>query len=113
MAFAELGMEATLHTASGADIAAGEGVLIGTMVGIAQQAIADGDTGSIVLSGKFKVAKETGAGRAWAVGDLIYWDNTGKVFSDDATANQLCGRALEANADGDTEGVMMLLNTLA
>ena len=45
------------YTASGADVASGEFVVVGILGGVAKTAIADGKTGAVCISGVFSVAK--------------------------------------------------------
>ena len=50
------------------------------------------------------MAKEGGVAVTFAIGDLVYWDDTNKfaVATDGAGANKLLGKAVKAAADADT-----------
>lgn len=93
---------------AGANVASGEPVLIGTIVGIAVAAVANGETGLANLGGVYSVAKA--ASQAWTVGAKVYWDNTGKVFTTTASGNTLAGTAVVAVGSGadETTGVVRL-----
>lgn len=93
---------------AGAAIAAGEPVLIGTLVGIATAALANGESGLANIGGVYSVAKADS--QAWAVGAKVYWDNTNKVFTTTASGNTLAGTAYEAVAStaGLTTGKVRL-----
>ena len=58
----------------GANVAAGSVVVIGTLVGIADRAIADGELAAISLAGVYAIEKITGAITA---GAYVYWDADG------------------------------------
>lgn len=59
------------HTA-GADIEAGDVVVIGDIVGVAQVDIANGGTGAVAIEGVHRLRKVAGA--AWGQGDKLHWD---------------------------------------
>jgi predicted RecA/RadA family phage recombinase len=86
-----------------ADVAAGDVVVQGDLVGVAKQPIATGRLGALAVQGVFDFAKATGAGTAIAVGAVVYWDATAEeaTTSDGAGANKLIGKAVRAAADGD------------
>lgn len=58
----------------------GSGVLVGTgLFGVAQNTYTSGATGIIVTEGVFtRLAKASGTGEGWAVGDKLYWNDTNK-----------------------------------
>ena len=58
----------------GADVAIGQVVVLGSIVGIAVRAIASGALGSLAIAGVFNVAKVNGAIGA---GVPVYWDADG------------------------------------
>jgi len=90
------------HT-PGADVAAGDVVVQGDLVGVAKQPIAAGKLGALAVQGVFDFAKATGAGTAIAMGALVYWDATvdQATTSTGAGANKLIGKTVRAAADGD------------
>ncbi len=87
----------------GADVAAGQVVVQGDMVGVAKTPIAANTLGSLAVAGVFDFAKEAGGGVTFAVGALAYWDdaNNVAVTTDGAGANKLIGKCVAAAADGD------------
>lgn len=99
-------------TASGAAIASGEGVLSGSLFGVATGDIADGDTGQIKTTGVFELPKT--ASQAWTVGAKIYW-TPGGVATTTATGNTLIGVAYAAvgSTAGETLGLVRLNGTPA
>ncbi|MDW8265350.1 MAG: DUF2190 family protein [Gemmataceae bacterium] len=75
-----------------ADVAAGDVVVQGELVGVAKLYIPTGQLGALAVVGvfDFPVALLTG----WAVGDLTYWDNTAKVATETASDNNLLGKTV-------------------
>lgn len=57
------------------------------------------------------VAKATG--EAWAVGQLLYWDNTNKRITTTSAGNTLCGQALQPALAPDTVSPIFLFNSFA
>jgi predicted RecA/RadA family phage recombinase len=79
-------------------VASGDGLLVGSIFGVAS---GDADDAAIVeaaLVGVFDLKKV--ASQAWGVGDKIYWDNANKQTTKTATSNTLIGVAVEAVANG-------------
>ena len=92
--------------ASGADIASGDFVPIGTIAGIAKTDIADGKTGAAHITGVFSVPKASGA---VTQGQKLYWNSTNSNLTTTASGNTISGVAAEAAASGDSN-VKILLN---
>jgi predicted RecA/RadA family phage recombinase len=88
----------------GADVAAGQVVVLSDLIGIAKTAISANVLGALAVEGVFDVAKEGGAAVTFGVGDLAYWDDTNKfaVTTDGGGANKLLGKVVKAAADADT-----------
>jgi len=86
-----------------ADVAAGEVVVQGELVGITKRDIAAGQLGTLELTGVFDFPKATGGGTAIGTGLDIYWDEGNTVATtDDATgANKKIGRSVAAAGDSD------------
>lgn len=59
-------------------------------------------------SGAAKFASE-----AWAVGQVLYWDNTNKRLTTTASGNTKCGQALQPALAADTVAPLFLFNTFA
>ena len=79
-------------------VASGDGLLVGSIFGIAAGDAALGDPVETALVGVYDLKKV--ASQAWSAGDKVYWDNTNKEATKTATANTLIGVALEAVAGG-------------
>lgn len=89
-------------------VSSGDGLLVGSIFGVAAGDTASGVTVETALVGVFDLKKV--ASQAWAVGDKVYWDNTNKEATKTATANTAVGVAVEAVAGGagDTIGRVRL-----
>ena len=72
-------------------VAAGDGLLVGSIFGIAAGAAA-------ARVGVYEL-KKLGS-QAWAVGERIYWDNTARQTTKVTTSNTLIGVATEVVAGG-------------
>lgn len=76
--FVQPGDKLTHANGSGSDISAGDVVVIGDTVAIADVDIADGESGTVTVAGVHTVAKTTGT--AWSQGDKIDWDASAGEF---------------------------------
>lgn len=87
-----------------ADIPAGTVVVQGDLVGTTRSDLKAGQLGSLAVQGVFDFPKAAGAGTAFTVGTLAYWDAANKVATKNAAAgaNKLIGKAVRASADADT-----------
>jgi predicted RecA/RadA family phage recombinase len=84
----------------GADVAAGDVVVQGDLVGVAVRPIAANQLGALAVAGVFDFAK--GAGVAYTVGQILYWDDTNNVVTTTATGNKQIGKVVRAAASADT-----------
>ena len=75
-----------------ADVAAGDVVVQGDLVGVARTPIAANTPGSLAIEGVFDFPKATGAGSGIAVGTKVYWDATNKVATATASTQQVPGQ---------------------
>jgi predicted RecA/RadA family phage recombinase len=91
----------TVDYTPGADVAVGDVVVQGDMVGVAKQAIKANQLGALAVEGVFDFAKATGGGSAIAVGATVYWDDTNNVATATATGNKLIGKVVKAAVDAD------------
>jgi predicted RecA/RadA family phage recombinase len=97
-------VEVIPYTPSGADVQAGQVVLMGQLVGIATRKIKDGWLGDLNIRGGIYTVTTAGA---YARGTTVYWDNTAKKVTTTATSNKVFGSMVEASTgDGDTADVM-------
>ena len=79
-------------------VASGDGLLVGSIFGIASGAAALGEPVETALVGVFDITKI--GSQAWTAGARIYWDDTNKRSTNVATSNTLIGVATEAVAGG-------------
>lgn len=93
----------TIDYTPSSDVAVGDVVVLGDLVGIAKQAIKAGVLGALALTGVFDFPKATGGGTAIGAGTKLYWDVTEQVAKadDESGANKLIGKAIKAAADAD------------
>ena len=82
-------------------VASGDGVLVGSLFGIAIHDAADGTEVETQLTGVVDMAKAPS--QAWSQGDKVYWDNTNKRATTVATDNTLIGVAVLATGSGADE----------
>ena len=89
-------------------VASGDGLLVGSIFGVAAGTAALGETVEAALTGVFDVTKI--GSQAWTVGAKVYWDDANKRTTNVATSNTLIGVATEAVAGGagDTIGRVRL-----
>ena len=92
----------------GADVAAGDVVVQGELVGVAKQPISASVLGSLSVAGVFDFPKATGSGEAITTGAKVYWDDASDVATATAGSNKLIGKAIAAAAaDDETVRVRM------
>ncbi|WP_099827978.1 DUF2190 family protein [Oceaniglobus indicus] len=89
-------------------VTSGDGLLVGSIFGIASADAALNDPVEAALTGVFDLTKV--GSQAWTVGAKVYWDDTNKRTTSVATSNTLIGVATEAVAGGagDTVGRVRL-----
>ncbi|WP_217577334.1 DUF2190 family protein [Mesorhizobium sp. GbtcB19] len=85
-----------------ADVASGDGVVAGSLFGVAQGDIAVGDSGELAVTGVFELPKTTS--QAWTFGQRLYWDAAGGKLTSTASSNKLVGVAIEATASDAAVG---------
>ena len=87
----------------GADVAAGDVVVQGDLVGVAKTPIAANALGALAVTGVFDFPKATGGGTAITSGSQVYWDAGNSVATTDAGggANKLIGKTVKPAADAD------------
>ena len=79
-------------------VSSGDGLLVGSIFGIASADAALNDPVEAALTGVFDLTKV--GSQAWTVGAKVYWDDTNKRTTSVATSNTLIGVATEAVAGG-------------
>jgi len=92
----------------------GVGVQVGSgLFGVAAATYASGATGVIVREGIFTgLAKTSGTGEAFAVGDRLFWDNSTKKLTKTSTGNIQVGICLETVATGVTTAGEVLIESV-
>ena len=94
--------------AATAAVTAGQGVVVGSHLGVANSDAAAGEPVDVTLTGAYTVAKVAGA--AFAPGQPLMWDASAKAFAAVGTAasGDVTGvaTAFEAAAAGDTVAVV-------
>jgi predicted RecA/RadA family phage recombinase len=93
----------TITLAAPYDVASGDGLLVGSVFGIASADAAESAPVATLVTGVVDLKKA--ASQAWAVGAKVYWDDTAKVATTTATDNTLIGVAVQAVGDGADETV--------
>jgi predicted RecA/RadA family phage recombinase len=92
---------ASIDYTPGADVAAGDVVVQGDLVGVAKLDIKAGKLGALAVEGVFDFAKATGVGTALAAGTTVYWDDAANVATSTAAGNKQIGKVVKAAADAD------------
>lgn len=87
----------------GADVAAGDVVVQGDLVGITRLAIKANVLGALAVTGVFEVPKATGGGTALGVGTIVYWDAVNIRATTTAAGNKQLGKVVKAAADADAK----------
>ncbi len=85
-------------TAPAGGVGSGDGVLVGSLFGIAMFAADAGQTVVIKTTGVYMLPKATGA---VAAGAKIFWDDSAGNVTTTATDNHLIGAAVTAQESGD------------
>lgn len=91
-------------------VSSGGGMKVGAIIAIASLDAASGATVAGYTLGVFDAASDTGT--AWAVGDVVYWDDTNKRFTKTSTSNTKAGYVVAAKASGDVTGRVRLVPSI-
>ncbi len=85
------------------DVAAGDVVVQGDLLGVARTPIPANTPGSLAISGVFDFPKATGAGSGITAGVNVYWDEADKQAKtdDESGANKLLGKTIQSAAETD------------
>lgn len=94
---------ATLTLTAPYAVTSGDGLLVGSIFGVAAGDAASGATVEAALTGVFDLTKI--GSQVWTVGAKVYWDDTNKRCTTVATDNTLIGVAVEAVAGGAGETI--------
>ena len=94
----------------GADVASGDVVVQGDLVGVAKLDIKANILGALAVTGVFDFPKDTGSSSAISAGAKVYWDAVNEVATTDADGgtNKLIGKTVaDAGDDDETVRVRM------
>jgi predicted RecA/RadA family phage recombinase len=90
---------AAIDYTPGADVAAGDVIVQGDLVGVARFDIKSGVLGALAVTGVFDFAKATNV--AYTVGTILFWDDTNNIVTATATGNKQVGKVVRAAATTD------------
>lgn len=93
------------YTPSGVNITAGDVVVAGTFVGVAQNDIADGTLGSVAITGVWEVPKGTAT---FTQGAAVYWNAT-NGYATATDTDTYMGRAWAANSSSSAGTLLVRL----
>lgn len=85
------------------DVEPGDGLLVGSLFGVASNRAASGAEVEADIEGVFDLKKK--ASQAWTQGVKVYWDDTNKEVTSTASGNTLIGVAIVAVGSGAGETV--------
>lgn len=92
---------------AGAAYDGGDPVLLGELIGFVVATVASGSVGVAKIKGVFNAPKVSA--QAWAVGDRIYWDDSGSLFTNVRDTDvHFAGYAVEIAANPSSTGKLLL-----
>jgi predicted RecA/RadA family phage recombinase len=91
------------------DVLSGEGLLVGTLFGVATYDALSGVEVEAAIKGQIALKKAAGAGTGGAQGAAAYWNNTTKVVTAVVGSNKLIGVFAAVVADGALSAEVILL----
>ncbi|EDX81635.1 hypothetical protein BBAL3_2792 [Brevundimonas sp. BAL3] len=91
-------------------VVSGVTVKKGGLIHVPSTTAAEGEAYSGDLEGVFTLAAATS--QAWTQGDVLYWDDTGKVWTKTATSNTKGGIAAYDKLAADAVGKVRLIPTI-
>lgn len=90
---------------SGADVASGDPVVVGVMIGVAHDDIASGEDGVLHMTGVWQLSKDEAD--TWAAGAALYFDDaSGNVTATEGTI--VAGTAWADTETGDADAPVRL-----
>lgn len=96
----------TLSLVAPYDRLSGQGMLVGSIFGVAAVDALSGASVEAEVDGVFDIEKVSA--QAWTAGALIYWDDTAKNATSVSTSNKLIGVAVQAAANPSSTGRVRL-----
>lgn len=97
----------TIDHTPGADVAAGDVLVFGDLVAVADRPLKSGELGALAVDGLRSFPKAVGAGTDLTVGTPVYWDAANQVVT--ATAGVLKRAGLVAAAASITDTSVQVL----
>jgi len=98
----------TITLAAPYAVSSGNGLLVGSIFGVASSDVANGADVEATVTGVFVLAKTSA--QAWSQGDKVYWDDTAKECTAVAAGNVLIGVAVSDAADPSSTGRVLIGN---
>lgn len=89
-------------------VKAGDVVVLGDLVTVADNDIAANAKGAVAVSGVYIFPKDTGSAEALAVGTKVYWDANNEVITATASTHKQAGYVVEAAAASDATVKVLL-----
>lgn len=90
----------------GSDVAAGDVVVLGSLVGIATRPIAANTRGALAVSGVFRITKLSTD--EVTTGAVLYWDDTNKRVTLADSGNTRIGLAVAASPSGQATADVLI-----
>jgi predicted RecA/RadA family phage recombinase len=94
--------DSTVDYTPTADVAAGQVVVQGDLIGVAKKPIPANTLGALATEGILDFPKVTSGGSGMAAGTTVYWDATNSVATATSTGNKPLGKTTLVCADADT-----------
>lgn len=91
-------------------VTSGGGMKVGAIIAIAACDAALSAVVAGYTTGVYDATSDTGT--AWAVGDVVYWDDAAKRFTKTTTSNTKAGYAVAAKLAGDVTGRISLVPSI-
>lgn len=92
------------------NVAAGGGLLVGGLFGVATGSATSGQSVNMTISGTFTLTKQTSSNssQSWSTGDSIYWDNSNKRTTRTSSGNTYIGTAASSASKSASTGSVTL-----
>lgn len=87
-------------------VTSGEGLLVGSIFGVANSEATSGSEVEAVLEGAFHLTKAKT--EAWTVGALVYWDDAKKLATTTSTNNKVIGVSISPASNPSSVGTVRL-----
>jgi predicted RecA/RadA family phage recombinase len=87
-------------------VSSGDGVLVGSLFGIAVDDAESGDPVEIKTTGVFELPKTSA--QAWTLGAEIFWEGSVATTDDDEGPNTLIGKAMAVADNPSSMGIVRL-----